>query len=157
LGFPCQQGEGKGIGGAAVRLGKDLDFGGSEEYSVRPAGGKDRERTGRKMPIYEYQCSGCNQRKEILQRLNEKKKPRCDECGGSMKRVISPSAFILKGSGWYVTDYPSESRKKGMESEKKRGEKKKDSSSEKKSAAKDKSTSPAPAARKTRKKTSSSR
>lgn len=71
------------------------------------------------MPIYEYQCSGCSQRREILQGLNEKKRPRCEECGRSMKRVISPSAFILKGSGWYVTDYPSESRKKGMESEKK--------------------------------------
>ena len=136
--------------------GQDLDFGGSEDYSIGPAGDEDKERTDRKMPIYEYQCDSCSRRKEILQRLNEKKRPRCDECGRSMKRVISPSAFILKGSGWYVTDYPSESRKKGMESEKKRAEKKggekkdgekkeKDSSSPKKSTSTEKSPPPAAA------------
>ena len=139
-------------------MGKDLDFAGSGDYSDAPAGDNDKERTVRKMPIYEYQCNGCNHRKEILQRLNEKKRPRCDECGRSMKRVISPSAFILKGSGWYVTDYPSESRKKGMESEKKRGEKKKkDSSPPKKSTSTSKPTAPASAARKGKKKAASSR
>ena len=35
-----------------------------------------------------------------------------------MRRVISQTAFVLKGSGWYVTDYPSEARRKGMEGEK---------------------------------------
>ena len=35
-----------------------------------------------------------------------------------MKRLLSPAPFILKGEGWYVTDYPSESRKKALESEK---------------------------------------
>jgi hypothetical protein len=32
---------------------------------------------------------------------------------------LAPAPFILKGGGWYVTDYPSEGRKKGMEAEKK--------------------------------------
>jgi putative FmdB family regulatory protein len=104
-----------------------------------------------KMPIYEYQCSGCSHRKEILQRLNEKKRPRCDKCGNSMKRVISPSAFILKGSGWYVTDYPSESRKKGMESEKKGGEKKKKDSSSPKDSSSAKKALPAATAGKKKK------
>lgn len=35
-----------------------------------------------------------------------------------MRRLISPAPFILKGEGWYVTDYPSASRKKALESEK---------------------------------------
>ena len=35
-----------------------------------------------------------------------------------MRRLISPAPFILKGEGWYVTDYPSAARKKAMESEK---------------------------------------
>ncbi len=110
------------------------------------------------MPIYEYQCNGCNHRKEILQRLNEKKRPRCDECGGSMKRIISPSAFILKGSGWYVTDYPSESRKKGMESEKKRKDKKKkDTDSPKKSTSPGKTPASASGAKKGKSKAASSR
>ncbi len=119
-----------------------------------------RTKRGReaKMPIYEYQCNGCNHRTEILQRLNEKKRPRCGECGGSMKRVISPSAFILKGSGWYVTDYPSESRKKGMESEKKRGEKKKkDADSTKKPTSTGKTPSPASGAKKSKSKAATSR
>ena len=44
--------------------------------------------------------------------------PKCLDCRKKMRRVISQTAFILKGSGWYVTDYPSEARKKGMEGEK---------------------------------------
>jgi len=35
-----------------------------------------------------------------------------------VKRLLSPAPFILKGEGWYVTDYPSESRKKAREAEK---------------------------------------
>ena len=68
---------------------------------------------------------------EILHRSEEKKRPRCSECGKSMKRLISPAAFILKGAGWYVTDYPSQSRKEGMEAEKKAKKKSKSSKSEK--------------------------
>jgi predicted nucleic acid-binding Zn ribbon protein len=43
----------------------------------------------------------------------------CQFCGGPIRRLLAPAPFILKGSGWYVTDYPSESRKKAMEAEKK--------------------------------------
>ena len=43
----------------------------------------------------------------------------CDRCGGPIRRLLSAAPFILKGGGWYVTDYPSAGRKKGMESEKK--------------------------------------
>ena len=88
------------------------------------------------MPLYEYQCRGCAAKREILQRVDEVKKPRCEECGKGMKKVISTSAFILKGSGWYVTDYPSKSRKEGMESEKKAQEKKKEKKKEKPSSGK---------------------
>lgn len=42
----------------------------------------------------------------------------CDACGGHVKRLLSPAPFILKGEGWYVTDYPSEARKKAKEAEK---------------------------------------
>ena len=43
----------------------------------------------------------------------------CDRCGGPIRRLLSAAPFILKGGGWYVTDYPSAGRKKGMEAEKK--------------------------------------
>jgi putative FmdB family regulatory protein len=87
------------------------------------------------MPIYEYQCPKCGQQTEILHQSQERRRPVCPECGGRMKKMISSSAFILKGSGWYVTDYPSSSRKKGMEAEKKAKEKKKDTTSKKKPSA----------------------
>ena len=36
---------------------------------------------------------------------------------GKVKRLISASGFVLKGSGWYATDYPSEARQKGIQEE----------------------------------------
>ena len=41
----------------------------------------------------------------------------CDACGGEMHRLLTAAPFILKGEGWYVTDYPSEARKKAREAE----------------------------------------
>ena len=70
------------------------------------------------MPTYEYECSGCGRVFEIRQRISEPPLTRCDTCGGQVRRLLSPAPFILKGAGWYVTDYPSEARKKALESEK---------------------------------------
>ena len=54
----------------------------------------------------------------MRQRITEAPLDVCDVCGGRVKRLLSPAPFILKGEGWYVTDYPSESRKKAKEAEK---------------------------------------
>ena len=70
------------------------------------------------MPIYEYQCDTCGTQRELFVRTADAPRPTCTACRKRMRRVISQTAFILKGSGWYVTDYPSEARKKGMEGEK---------------------------------------
>ena len=70
------------------------------------------------MPTYEYQCDKCQRVFEVRQRISEPALTTCDVCGGAIKRLLSPAPFILKGGGWYVTDYPSESRKKAVESEK---------------------------------------
>lgn len=70
------------------------------------------------MPIYEYQCDSCGLRREIILKPGDVKRPTCEACRKRMKRVISKTAFVLKGSGWYVTDYPSDARKKGLEAEK---------------------------------------
>ena len=75
------------------------------------------------MPTYEYQCNACGRIFEIRQRISEPALTRCETCGGVVKRLLSAAPFILKGEGWYVTDYPSESRKKARESEKNAGEK----------------------------------
>jgi putative FmdB family regulatory protein len=70
------------------------------------------------MPIYEYQCENCSRRFEVMQRMTEPLLATCEQCGGHVRRLISQTSFVLKGGGWYVTDYPSESRKKAMSQEK---------------------------------------
>ena len=70
------------------------------------------------MPIYEYQCENCSRRFEVMQRMTEPLLATCEKCGGHVRRLISQTSFVLKGGGWYVTDYPSESRKKAMSQEK---------------------------------------
>ncbi len=69
------------------------------------------------MPTYEYQCDKCRQIFEIRQRISEPALTVHDGCGGPVRRLLSAAPFILKGEGWYVTDYPSEARKKAKESE----------------------------------------
>jgi putative FmdB family regulatory protein len=70
------------------------------------------------MPIYEYQCDNCGRRFEVMQRMTEPLLASCEQCGGHVRRLISQTSFVLKGGGWYVTDYPSEARKKAMSQEK---------------------------------------
>jgi putative FmdB family regulatory protein len=70
------------------------------------------------VPTYEYQCDQCRRTFEIRQRITAEPLTRCEACGGALRRLLSPAPFILKGEGWYVTDYPSEARKKGKEAEK---------------------------------------
>ena len=76
------------------------------------------------MPIYEYQCENCSRRFEVMQRMTEPLLDTCEKCGGHVRRLISQTSFVLKGGGWYVTDYPSESRKKAMSQEKSSGDSK---------------------------------
>ncbi len=73
------------------------------------------------MPTYEYKCDACGGRFEVVQRITEDPLTECRSCKGAVRRVIGPAAFVLKGGGWYSTDYPSESRKKAAESEKPAG------------------------------------
>jgi putative FmdB family regulatory protein len=56
------------------------------------------------MPIYEYSCKKCGDF-EVSQRMTEESLKKCPTCGAKVTKLISQSAFHLKGSGWYVTDY----------------------------------------------------
>ena len=69
------------------------------------------------VPTYEYECLKCPRVFEVKQRITEPKLEVCERCGGPIHRLLSATPFILKGGGWYVTDYPSESRKKASKSE----------------------------------------
>ena len=69
------------------------------------------------VPTYEYECLKCPRVFEVKQRISEPAFTTCDRCGGPIHRLLNATPFILKGGGWYVTDYPSESRKKALSSE----------------------------------------
>ena len=66
------------------------------------------------MPIYEYRCLKCERQFELVRKFSDAPLSTCPDCGGELKKLISPTSFVLKGSGWYVTDYPSAERKKAM-------------------------------------------
>ncbi len=57
------------------------------------------------MPIYEYSCPQCDSVFEEWQKDYVERDMKCPQCGAPSKRLISNTAFILKGTGWYVTDY----------------------------------------------------
>lgn len=73
------------------------------------------------MPTYEYECAECCRVYEVRQRISAPALTKCQYCGGPVHRLLAAAPFILKGGGWYATDYPSASRKKAMEAEKKAG------------------------------------
>jgi|GEM_PF-287390 len=58
------------------------------------------------MPIYEYQCPDCGHRFEKLQKVSEGPVTLCPSCGEEhVKKLVSATSFILKGSGWYKDHY----------------------------------------------------
>lgn len=57
------------------------------------------------MPLYEYQCSKCGNIFEVIQKFSDEPLTVHEGCGGEVVKLISRSAFQLKGSGWYATDY----------------------------------------------------
>ena len=69
------------------------------------------------MTIHEYQCSRCKHVFELLHMMDEDCKAVCPKCMAPAKKMISATNFVLKGSGFYVNDYPSKSRKDGKRAE----------------------------------------
>ncbi len=57
------------------------------------------------MPIYEYRCGDCEQIFEEWQTDFKERELPCPVCGGKSRRLISNTSFVLKGTGWYTTDY----------------------------------------------------
>lgn len=71
------------------------------------------------MPIYEYQCGACGHTLETLQKISEPPLTTCPACGAdALKKLISASAFRLKGGGWYETDFKTGSRKNVVQPDK---------------------------------------
>ncbi|SRR5690606_14621647 len=66
------------------------------------------------MPTYDYECDACGHTFDVFQNISEPKKKKCPECGKPKLRRLfgAGAAIVFKGSGFYQTDYRSESYKK---------------------------------------------
>ena len=85
------------------------------------------------MPTYDYVCDACEHEFELFQSISEAVKKTCPECKKRKLRRLfgTGGALVFKGSGFYQTDYRSESYKKQAEADKKKeSDKKSDSKSE---------------------------
>ena len=89
------------------------------------------------MPTYDYECDACGHEMEVFQGINDEVLKKCPECGKKKLRRLfgTGAAIVFKGSGFYQTDYRSESYKKGEKAAK-------DAKSDKGSDSKKKSKSP---------------
>ena len=93
------------------------------------------------MPLYEYECTSCKERVEVIQRVSDAPSPHCEKCGAETKKLISSPAIQFKGSGFYKTDYaPSKSTSQSSES---KSDSKSDSKTESKGESKGESASAA--------------
>jgi putative FmdB family regulatory protein len=66
------------------------------------------------MPIYEYKCGKCGVF-EVMQRITEPSLRKCPTCRGKVERQMSLGSFVLKGSGWYATDYAKKGTANGTD------------------------------------------
>jgi putative FmdB family regulatory protein len=57
------------------------------------------------MPVYEYECGGCDKIFEVQQRIADAPLMVCPDCGGEVRKLISMSSFQLKGGGWFTDGY----------------------------------------------------
>ena len=89
------------------------------------------------MPTYEYRCKSCGHEFEFFQDMSDSPLNKCPVCKGSVERLISAGGGLLfKGSGFYITDYRSESYKKAAKADKPSDKPKKTKSDTKKKDAK---------------------
>jgi putative FmdB family regulatory protein len=91
------------------------------------------------MPTYEYACTECGDRTEVVQSISDAPMTTCTVCGGRLRKVFSPVGIVFKGSGFYRTDSrarPSTAKADGG-GDKDKSKKAADSSSASKSSSSD--------------------
>ena len=86
------------------------------------------------MPTYEYACSSCDTTHDIVQKMTDPTLTDCPGCGEpTLRKVFNGVGVVFKGSGFYQTDYRSDSYKQGAEADKPVSESKDDKKKPKKS------------------------
>jgi len=93
------------------------------------------------MPIYEYSCKKCGKTIEVIQKFSDPILKKHQGCGGTLTKLISASAFQLKGTGWYVTDYARKGKSGESEASSESSKESKESKEKKESAPKTETTS----------------
>lgn len=76
------------------------------------------------MPLYEYRCSKCEKKIEVIRKFSDPPLTEHEGCGGALEQLLSAPAFQLKGTGWYVTDYAKAGAKPASDAGGKAGESK---------------------------------
>jgi putative FmdB family regulatory protein len=56
------------------------------------------------VPTYQYACTECGDRSEVVQRFTDDPLTVCSACGGKLRKIFSPVGIVFKGSGFYRTD-----------------------------------------------------
>ncbi|HEY5974286.1 MAG TPA: zinc ribbon domain-containing protein [Geobacteraceae bacterium] len=62
------------------------------------------------MPVYEYRCEACEHQFELRQKFADPPASECPACGGAVHKMISSTAFSLKGGGWHAEGYGANSK-----------------------------------------------
>lgn len=90
------------------------------------------------MPTYDYECDACGHEMELFQSITEDPVKKCPECKkNKLRRLFGTGAAIMfKGSGFYETDYRSDSYKKDAAADKKKSDSSSSKSDSKKSSGK---------------------
>src|SRR5437764_5865088 len=98
------------------------------------------------MPTYDYVCDNCQHKWELFQSIKAEAVRKCPECGkNKARRRIGPGAgIIFKGSGFYQTDYRSDSYKQAADADSKSQSSASSSTAETKSGSSDKSSGESP-------------
>ncbi len=70
------------------------------------------------MPIYEYECTACGHRMEVLQKIHDAPLSTCESCSKpTLKKLMSASVFRLAGKGWYETDFKTGAKRNLVETQ----------------------------------------
>ena len=89
------------------------------------------------MPTYEYACTECGDRTEVVQKISDPSLTTCTVCGGTLRKVFSPVGIVFKGSGFYRTDSRGKSPTAKGDGDKDKAKKPADTSSGSKSSSSD--------------------
>jgi putative FmdB family regulatory protein len=83
------------------------------------------------VPTYQYACTACDERLEVVQKFTDEPLTECGSCGGRLRKVFSPVGIVFKGSGFYRTDSRASSNgaNSGDKTESKKSEEKSGASS----------------------------